>query len=90
MGCLKVGPGEPPHNCHGGLEGGRPLDTQVVVVSEGHQGEERADWGPVECQGHMALTPWVQGRTLVGSDGEAGGANQIQPHRLSEMVGDPI
>ena len=58
------------------MEGELSIDTRVVVVSKGHQGEERANWGLVECRGHMALTPWVPGRTLMGSDDEVGGANQ--------------
>ena len=64
----------------GGADGVWPLDTGVVVVSEGSQGEESASWGLVECRGHNALTPWVQKRTLVGSNGEVVGTDQ--PWRL--------
>ena len=76
----KAGPGDTsPQQPQGGLEGERPLDTRV------------ADWGMVECQWHVALTPWVPGTTLVGSDGEAGGTDQMwRLYRVSEMRGDPI
>ena len=48
----------------GRLAGELPLDTRV------------ADWGLMGMSKHIALTSWVPGRTLVGSDGEAGGTNQ--------------
>ena len=35
----------------GALEGDQPLDTQVVMASEGHQDDERTDRGLVECKG---------------------------------------
>ena len=66
--------GVPSHNCYWeGLEGELALETQV------------ANWRLVECQGHVALSPWVPGRTLVGSDGEAGGTDQTW--RLCSLMG---
>ena len=41
-------PGHRPRlpGCQGELEGERPLDTLVVVASEGCQDEGGANWGP--------------------------------------------
>ena len=49
--------------------------------------------GPGGMLGHVALTHWVPWRIIVGSDGDAGGADQTwRPCSLvvSEMGCDPI
>ena len=47
----------------GMLQGEQPLDIWV------------ANWGLFECRGHVALSLWVPRRTLMGLDGNAGGAD---------------
>ena len=82
----QVDTGVSPHNGHmGGGGGWKWRETLGWLWQKGHKGGEGADWGLVECQGHMALTPRVPVRTLVGSDGKAGGTDQML--RLCGFVG---